>query len=318
MFNNDNFKSQVVGFGVGASTFLGAQMLMGIGTKPYYKLLQKDFDQFNENEIKYIKHKANFALISSPLYKMGCRIDNVTEENCNRFLPIFKENMNKYLLKNFENKINKIKTLLTNKKNSSKIEKHSQETINKYKTKLEKKGIKKRLKNAIRSVADGENAFYFPITKEAVVNMDKKPALAFHEMGHAINSLGLNKAGKVLTKLRNPFFKLTPIIALVGLLKPKKQEGEKAEGIADKTTTFIKNNAGKLTFAALLPKLAEEGLASLNAKQLLKMTNMNKSIAKRINISNFKAWGTYLLGAIILSQATRFAIYAHDKIVENK
>ena len=49
----------------------------------------------------------------------------------------------------------------------------------------------------------------------------------------------------------------------------------------DKITTFIKNNSGKLTFAAILPTIAEEGLASINANTMLKFSNLDKSLIKR-------------------------------------
>ena len=316
MFNYDNLKNNAAGIGIGVSTYIGAKTLMKLGAKPYYKYLQKDFSQFNEKEIQYIKNEVNNTYNKAYLPSYNCKISNLNKKNSADFLEKFQKTNNQKKLRLIEGIENKLKKVFSGKF-SPEIRNFAKQRIEKYKTKINNKETKKIFKMGIESVAEGKNAFYSNITKEIVVNLDKAPEFAFHEMGHAINYLGMNKVGNALAYLKRPFAAIAPIILAIALLKPKKQKNEKSEGIKDKTISFIKNNAGKLTFAALIPKLAEEGLASSNARVLLKMNNVDKKIAKRINLVNLKAWGTYLLGAIILSQATRLAIYTHDRIVEN-
>jgi hypothetical protein len=88
----------------------------------------------------------------------------------------------------------------------------------------------------------------FITIRDIMINTDKLGSAAFHEMGHALNASG-SKAMKALVIGRHISARFVPVILAIGLLKSKKKDGEKPEGILDKTTTFIKNNAGKLAFA---------------------------------------------------------------------
>ncbi|MBQ2611149.1 hypothetical protein IJF81_02015, partial [bacterium] len=79
----------------------------------------------------------------------------------------------------------------------------------------------------------------------------------------------LSKFGKILQKCR-PMALLAIPVSQIALWKTKKAPGEEPKNGLDKTTTFIKNNAGKLTFLAFLPTLLEEGLASVKGNKLAK------------------------------------------------
>ena len=70
-------------------------------------------------------------------------------------------------------------------------------------------------------------------------------------------------------------------IALIALLKTKKAEGEQPTGVVDKATDFIKNNAGKLTFATFIPTLIEEAMASIKGNKMAKEL-LNPQMAKKI------------------------------------
>lgn len=169
-----------------------------------------------------------------------------------------------------------------------------------------------KLKKCMQAVADGKNAFCSPLTRDIMVNSEKLGAASFHEMGHALNASG-SKFTKYLNIGRHVTALAVPLILATGLLKSAKKDGEKPNGVVDKTTTFIKDNAGKLTFAALIPTLAEEGLASIRGGQLAKQV-LSPSLVKKVNKGNFLAWTTYLAGALITSAAVALAVKVRDKV----
>ena len=166
-------------------------------------------------------------------------------------------------------------------------------------------------------ILDGKNAFCSPATKDIAVNLEKIPMTAFHEMGHGLNTM--QPVGKILSKIRGPLQILgVPLILAVGLLKRKKSEGEKPNGSFDKSTTFIKDNAGKLTFAAWIPTLLEEGLASIKGAKMAKDAGLSKELLKKLNISNAKAWSTYMIGALAAASTVRLAVAVKDRIAEGR
>lgn len=190
------------------------------------------------------------------------------------------------------------------------------EKFEKYKKifKIFKPDSGKDFSNILGMVAKGKNAFYSPATRDIVINMDKIPGAVFHEMGHALNATG-SKAIKTLAFGRHITAAFAPLVLLVGLFKNKKSDGEKTVGFKDKVTTFIKNNTAVLTFAALLPTLAEEGLASIRGKNIAKNI-LSPALLKKVNKANAFAWGSYLLGAAATTAAAKIGVEVRDKIVE--
>ena len=100
----------------------------------------------------------------------------------------------------------------------------------------------------------------------------------------------------------------------IALFKTKKAPNHEPKNKLDKTTTFIKDNAGKLTFFAMLPTLVEEGLASIKGAKLAKDGGLSANLLKRVNTGNFKAWTTYLLGTLITVGAVKLGIEVSDKM----
>lgn len=316
MRDYDNLKTQSTGLVVGASTFYGSKHYMAKLFTPYYKSFHRDVAKFTQSERELLRATAQDVFRQTGLERRGVILNDLNE--------VTQVNITSNINKKLNEKVFKLlqKTLLFIKKynkgaDKEKWDKIIDSEISKLKDKVMNKPPRKKLKKAINTIVEGKNAAYIPSIKEIIVNMQKTPMLSFHEMGHAMNNLGINKVGKALALMR-PFILFIPVIMLVGVLKNKKQEGEATKGIGDKITTFIKDNAGKLTAITLLPTIAEEGLASLNAKKMLKSSSIDKSIAKKVNMLNLKAWGTYLLGAFAISQAVRLAVYARDKITDNK
>ena len=184
--------------------------------------------------------------------------------------------------------------------------------------------IMKRLPNSIKDflgsiiggmVSNGENAFYATQSKKVVLSGEKTLSLAsFHELGHATNA-NLSKIGKVLQKSRSLQMLALPI-ALIALFKTKKQECQEPKGAVDKATTFVKNNAGKLTFATFIPMLLEEGMATLkgnaHAKKLL-----SPDLAKKVFKSNALGFATYLGMATLTSLGIFAGVKVKDAITDN-
>ena len=184
-----------------------------------------------------------------------------------------------------------------------------------------------------KSAHEGKNAFFMPkrnlpdfIKKympdipstgnEVHVAKDKFALSTFHELGHAINC-NLSKTGKILQKMRLPAMAIAGLIGAIALFKAPKAEGEKPKGSFDKTTTFIKNNAGKLAFAAMLPIVAEEGLASLHAAKWAKKL-LSSDMAKQVNKTNALGFATYAVAAIVTGLSAWAASAVRDKLAHKE
>lgn len=183
-------------------------------------------------------------------------------------------------------------------------------------TRFMPKSIKELLATTQGSmVSEGKNAFYAAQSKKVVLPEKGLALSAFHELGHAANA-NLSKFGKVLQKSRGLTALALPIF-LIAMFKTKKQEGQQPTGKVDKATTFVKDNAGKLTFAAFLPMLLEEGLASVKgngyAKELL-----SKDLAGKVAKTNALGFATYLGLAALSSLGVYLGVKIKDKIVSNK
>ena len=178
------------------------------------------------------------------------------------------------------------------------------------------KKLKHLLANQIKAQTDlGVNAFFAPLSKK-IVMPDKSLGLAFfHEAGHAINA-NLSKFGKVLQKCR-PLAALAIPIALIGLCKTKKAPNEEPKGIIDKVTTFIKNNAGKLTFASFMPIVLEEGLASIHAQKMAKSL-LSPELAKKVAKTNAWGFATYAGLAVLAGLGSWLGVKVKDAIASPK
>ena len=180
------------------------------------------------------------------------------------------------------------------------------------------KKIRKRndekLANAINIISEGKNACYIPSINKVLVNPNKMGFSTFHELGHAINN---NSKGfvKALAKSRNFIALLAPVFLFTSIVKKKKPEEQKPENAWDKFTTFIKNNCGKLMFLSMLPTIAEEGLASINASKIAKDV-LKPDMLKKMNNLNAKAWGSYVFGALAMSACGALAVWVKDRVTQ--
>ena len=141
-------------------------------------------------------------------------------------------------------------------------------------------------------VAKGANAFFNDKMKLAVAP-SSKPHLILHEIGHAVNST----KGAVMKFLQNSRFKLASLptaLLISNMFFPKREKDGQ---------TFIERHAGKIGFAAFLPTIIEEGLASLRG---IKAAKDAKAVyGNKINLAPLKknyllAWATYVISGIVL------------------
>lgn len=154
----------------------------------------------------------------------------------------------------------------------------------------------------------GRNAFYNPATNQVVLNTEKLGLSGFHEIGHSINANSSKFWGR-MQKLRK-FSMFAPLaIGAIAIFKRKKAEGEETNGVFDKVTTFIKNNAGKLTLASMLPMVAEELKASARGNALAKKI-LSPELAKKVVKAN--RWGA--LSYIATAGVTALAVCLGSKI----
>ena len=203
--------------------------------------------------------------------------------------------------------------------NSFKIKKNLIKEINGNKiTKFIPKKLRHFITNLMYTTVESGNNAVYAFKSKKIIMPEKELSLAFfHEAGHAINA-NLSKFGKALQKIR-PLTVLAVPIALIALWKTKKAEGEKPTGTIDKITTFVKDNAGKLTFATFLPMLLEEGLASIRAQKMAK-TMFGKGSALAAKVAKTNAWGfsTYAITAVLSSVGIWLGAKVKDMIASRK
>lgn len=170
--------------------------------------------------------------------------------------------------------------------------------------------------NPITASAKGNNAAFDHYTNSILINPEKMGLAGFHEIGHAIN-FNQSKFWKIMQKSRMPIMGLTGLIGFTSILKRKKEVGERPNGAFDKITTFVKNNAGKLTLLVSTPILAEEIKASLRgnklAKELLSPT-MYKKVLKGNGFGALSYLSSFLITALSVVTASKI----RDKIASAK
>ena len=295
------FAKSTAGVATGAVIYKKLPKLIKNAMKPYKnRCMQALTSNSSPQEIETVKNAVQKAFVQTGLKEQGFNIHNINSKD--RVFTVSKD-MSDKLDKIVERKFGGIKKILPEK------------LANKLGLNKPPGAGQKFLINSLEKVLDGKNAFCTSGTKDIAVNLEKIPLTTFHEMGHGLNSL--QKSERMLVKSRLPLQYIgVPIILTAALLKGKKSKEEKPQGSFDKSTTFIKDNAGKLTFAAWIPTLLEEGLASIKGAKMAKDAGLSKELLKKLNISNAKAWSTYMIGALAAASTVRLAVAVKDRIAE--
>lgn len=174
---------------------------------------------------------------------------------------------------------------------------------------LKSKGV--RIKD-IRNIADaqtemqekaaeGKKAFYSPYKKTAYINGEKRAISVFHELGHAVNHTSTGIGNKLHTARR---FSKKAAIGILALSLLEK---------SDDDPSFLKDNCGKLAFAAMTPLIAEEALASRNGQKIAK-NYIRYDTLNKMKIWNARCLSTYVIGATAIGAATWLAVKVKDFI----
>ena len=79
----------------------------------------------------------------------------------------------------------------------------------------------------------------------------------------------------------------------------------------------MRDNAGKLAFAASLPMLIEEGLATQKGNAFAKKL-LSPEFAKKVSKSNAVAYCSYLLAAVFGALGARVAVKIKDNAIHKK
>lgn len=172
------------------------------------------------------------------------------------------------------------------------------------------------------AIADGRKAGFIPPDKKILgaaipgnyiaVNREKLPTAIFHELGHAFN-FNNSVFWKNIQKMRMPGIVLAGLIAGYGALSKnsKAEEGKKLT-TAQKTNNFIRNNAGKLAFTAMLPTIAEETMASIRFSV---DKFLSPDLAKRVLKSNIFGGLSYVLTSLGLGLTAYNAVKIKNNAV---
>lgn len=140
----------------------------------------------------------------------------------------------------------------------------------------------------------------------------------FHEIGHADN-YNNGKILKLLQKCRPISVFLPSFLLLYGAFskksRPKDGETELTKG--QKANNFIRDNAGKLSFAAMLPMLIEEASATIKGKKFAENL-VSKDIAKKATKGNWLGFVSYACMAVFAGLAARTAVKIKDRKIEKK
>ncbi len=181
-----------------------------------------------------------------------------------------------------------------------------------FRKKLEKI-VNNKYQKTLNVIRKGFNAFFSPDFKVVCVNKEKFASSIFHEIGHSINCYK-SSFWSSMQKMKM-YSRRAPIILLgVALFTPKKTEEQKEkQGLIGKTTTFIKENVGKLSALATLPILAEELRASHVGNRLAEKYlsgDALKSVFKTNKISAF----SYASATLITGVTAWLANKVRDKV----
>jgi hypothetical protein len=234
-----------------------------------------------EDEFKTVENAIKTTIEKSGLAEKGVGIVKATAENADEISKI----MTKELDNNF-------------------IMKHLPEQI---------KGFVETIFHSM--VESGKNAFYTFKSKKIIMPEKELSLALFHEAGHAANQ-NLSTIGKALQKCRGLTLLAFPI-SMIALWKTKKAPNQEPKSTTDKTTTFIKENAGKLTFATFIPMLLEEGLASIKGNNFAKKV-LSPELARKVSKTNALGFSTYVGLAALSSLGIYLGTKVKDAIAKPK
>ena len=309
---SDNTNNTIGAVGGVAAGWASYKYLPTIVRRPYTRWFISECKQIPQSEHNMYWNAAQKAFETSGLKEKGVELIDINSGNLEGVIKDTFEKSDK----NFEKITKKIYEDLNIPAPKNMKPKTAPKPRAKWKYILFGPSKDDKLKNVLKSISEGENACFYGMSNNVYVNKDKMGFSVFHEMGHAVNA-NTTKGLKALAYGRHFAALLAPLLLVTALVKKRKPEYDFESKSDKRKKNFLKDNIGLITFGLLTPTLAEEGLASINGAKLAKNV-LSKTELKKLNITNAKAWSTYLVGAIMLSAAAQFAVNIKDKLTQPK
>lgn len=177
--------------------------------------------------------------------------------------------------------------------------------------------LKKLMPSPEEQLRQGKNAFFGLKSGKISLPENKMVAAGFHEIGHAINK-NSSKLGKALQLIRPLSMLLAGVPLLIGCFsKSKKAKDGEELSSGRKFTNFVRNNAGKLTFATMLPILLEESMASIKGLKLAKET-LSPELLKKVSSGNKWGFVSYIIAAVVPAISAYAAVKVKDSMIAKK
>lgn len=163
----------------------------------------------------------------------------------------------------------------------------------------------------LEAIKKGLNASFSSKNRTVYLN-EKLITPGFHELAHAKDYLrGFLPAAQKASKYGGRIFCfLLPVFAVCS--KNKQKKADKPLNVLDKTTNFIRNNIGKLTFLGFVPKLAAEASANFQGNKFAKEAKLPPEILKIIRKTHRLSNLSYLSGALIMALSSTIAVKIKD------
>lgn len=167
------------------------------------------------------------------------------------------------------------------------------------------------------ATAKGKNAFYNPLINSVGVNKDKFATATFHEIGHAFNA-NKSKFWGTMQKMRGPAMLVATGLAIFAAFT-KKTEAKDGEELTkgQKAKNFVRNNAGYIAGASMLPVVAEEVMASVRGCKWAN-ANLPKELAKHVKATNVFGAASYIAAAAAVALSAFVATKVKDSIMEKQ
>ena len=150
-----------------------------------------------------------------------------------------------------------------------------------------------------------------------ILSKEHMPAAGYHEVGHAMNA-NLSKFGKFLQKSRGVSM-YGPLLLGLYCACTKKNQSQNNEELSggQKAKNFIRDNAPLLGFAATVPMLIEEGMATVKGNKFAKKV-LSPDLAKRALKANLFAYISYLAFAVFAALGVKAARDIKDNAIAEK
>ena len=318
---NDQSRSRNKGIIRAGYTQSAAMVPAGLLSLGLLKGMQK-VSVLDKNETITLRRAVSESLTNTGLRDEGVKTIYVHQYNTSRGLRSILDNIINLILSDTSKKDRKAVSALMEEVNKIQLSnpiskflkgrKKDVDTV--FSTQLKGMMNKIKISQYLLKFKLGLNAAFFHNSNKILIPEKMLNTSAFHEMGHALNA-NFGKFSKVLQKMRPVSIIVPAIISLMALTTKRKVSDIPTEGDskAQKIKHFVKANAGKLTFLAFTPMLAEEGLASLKGGKIAKKV-LDPSLLKKVRTTNALGFASYTLCAVASGVGVALGVKVKDNI----